>query len=901
MNLAPGATLGSYEVAGLIGEGGMGSVYRATDSRLGRQVALKVVRPTLVDSDDRVARFTREARLLASLNHPNIATIHGFEECDGVRFLVLELVPGATLAEMVAKGPIPMRDALALGVQIATAIEAAHERGVIHRDLKPANIKVTPDGIVKVLDFGLAKALAPDSSSDPAGTGITTAPSGTAAGVILGTAAYMSPEQARGMEVDKRSDVWALGCVLFDMLTGRTAFGASTASDTMAAVLTRDPDWSCLPANLPVSVRALLRRLLAKDLHRRLHDVGDARIELEEAVAALAEPSVAPSGERRSASNRRRLVATSAAAFVAVAVLAGAAGWMLKPSAPPPAGGPVQFMMPLPAGESFGGLDFPAVAFSPGGTHVAFVGTRGGQSRLFVRALSDLEAHPVPGTEGALGPFFSHDGQSIAFFADGQLKKVRVAGGPVLKVCDAAIGFGGAWGADGTIVYAPDNSSAIWQVSAGGGTGRPITRLDTARGEFSHRWPELVPGTDVLIYTVGTEGSWDDASIVAQPLNGGARTTIVQGGTNPKWLPGGRLLFARGGTVFARPFDPRRLSATPAASPILTGVLESSDGAIQLSVSGAGGVVYLAGGGGEAKKTLVWVDQQGNVQPIAAPERAYSSPRLSPDGRTLAVAIAGPDWEEVWTYDIARSAPSQVTFEGGTAPVWTADGRRIVFSSGRNGPAALFWKPTDGSGSDERLTTSPRAAIPGSASSDGRTVALVESDLSGSREILLLNTDDRTSRPFAKAPPNRTAPALSPDGQWLAYVSDESGRDEVYLAPVADPRRRVKVSADGGTEPAWRRDGARLFFRSGDQMLAAAVAVGPGPSVKPPIVLFSGAFDKGTAARAAYDVSGDARFLMVASPSSALAPAGLHVVLGWPAPWSNSDGQAGQRQGTPPR
>ncbi len=895
MNLQPGSTLGNYEVIGLIGEGGMGSVYRANDSRLGRQVALKIVRPSLVASADHATRFTREARLLASLNHPNIATIHGIEESGGVRFLVLELVPGATLAEIVARGPLPVRDALILGAQIATAIEAAHERGIIHRDLKPANIKVTPDGTVKVLDFGLAKALAAESSSEGEDVKTTLAPSGTAAGVILGTAAYMSPEQARGAQVDKRCDVWALGCVLFDMLTGQTAFGAQTASDTIAAVLTRDPDWSRLPADLPASVRALLRRLLVKDLHRRLHDAGDARIELEDAVAALADPSAAPSGERRPATDRRRRVGTAAAAVVSVAVLAGAAGWMLKPSAAPPARRPVQFVLPLPPGEALDRLDFAAVAMSPDETHVVFVATRGGQSRLFVRALAESEARPIPGTEEALSPFFSPDGEWIAFFAAGQLKKVQVAGGPVQKICDAAIGFGGAWGADGTIVYAPDNGSAIWQVSADGGVGRPITRLDTARGEFSHRWPELVPDSGLLLYTVGTEGSWDDAAIVAQSLKSGERTTIIRGGTNPKYLPGGRLLFARGGSVLVAPFDPRRRLVTADASPILAGVVESSDGAIQLSVSRAGGVVYLAGESDRTRKTLVWVDRQGNVQPFAAPERAYSSPRLSPDGRMLAVAVAGPDRDEVWTYDIARSAPNQVTFEGGTAPVWTGDGRRIIFSASRGGPPALFWKPADGSGSDERLTTSQRADVPGSASLNGRTVALAESDLAGGGDILLLDTDDRTSRAFVKAPPNGKAPALSPGGQWVAYVSDESGRDEVYLAPAADPKRRLRVSADGGTEPAWSRDSAELFFRSGDRMLAAAVAVRPSLSVKPPTVLFSGAFDKGQAARAAYDVSGDARFLMVASPSRSRAPAGLHVILGWPAPWMAADGSARQR------
>jgi Tol biopolymer transport system component len=885
MEVHPGSRLGSYEVLELIGEGGMGSVYRANDTRLRRQVALKIVRSPFAEDADRIARLTREAQLLASLSDPHIATIYGLEEADGVRFLVLELVPGVTLAERIAHGPMPVHQALELAAQIAGAVEAAHDRGIIHRDLKPANIKITPDGSVKVLDFGLAKALAPDSAAPALGGASTLTSLGTAEGTILGTAAYMSPEQARGQALDKRTDIWAFGSMLFEMLTGEAAFGCDTPSDTIVAILTRDPEWSRLPSDVPAPIRRLLRRLLAKDPQHRLRDIGDARIEIEDAGIAAAELAGSSAGERGAARTAPRKWALLAGGIIAVAALAAIAAWALKPSPSPPRRSAVQFALPLPAGEHLDGLDFPAVAMSPVETHVVYVASRGGQRRLLLRTLSALGAQPIPGTEGAMSPFFSPDGEWIGFFADGKLKKVQVAGGPVSTICGAPIGFGGAWGRDGTIVYAPENGSALWQVRADGGTPRAITKLDTARGEFSHRWPELLPEANAVLYTVGTEGSWDDAEIVVQSLKSGERHTVVEGGTNPKYLPDGRLLYVRRGSVFAVPFDARTLRATAGATPVLTGVFESSDGAMELSTSRAGSVAYVSGDSGTAGRTLGWVDRQGNVQPFAAPERAYSSPRLSPDGRTLAVTITGADRDDVWSYDIAHNALAQITFEGGGPPVWTSDGRRIIFSASRGGPPGIFWKQADGSGPDERLTRRPRMGVPNSSSPDGRTVAFVEYDPSAGRHILLLDSDDRVVRPFLNsASANEKAPAFAPDGQWLAYVSDETGRDEVHVAPIKDPTRRVRVSADGGSEPVWRRDGAELFFRSGNRMMAAQVTTRPNLSVKPAHVLFEGAFDAGAAARPAYDVSADgARFLMVTGGESERPSHELWVILGWTA------------------
>ncbi len=885
MEVQPGVLLGSYEVVDLLGEGGMGSVWRATDKRLGREVALKVIRSPLADDPERILRFTREAQLLASLSHPHIAAIHGLEQAGNLRFLVLELVPGESLADRIGRGPLPVREALTLAAQVASAIETAHERGVIHRDLKPANIKITPEGRAKVLDFGLAKAFSPGAGSGAVGTAPTVSWSGTTDGTILGTAPYMSPEQARGKEVDKRTDIWAFGCVLFEMLAGEAAFARDTVSDTIVAILTLDPDWTRLPASVPEPVRRLLHRLLERDVKQRLHDIGDARIEIEDALAAGTDPATPAARHGEPVPLPQRSWKLTAGAALAAAALGAAAVLVWRSPGPRPAGQSVQFALPLPASERFAGLSFPAVAFSPPGTHIVFVASRGGRQRLFARALAGFESLPIEGTEGALSPFFSPDGEWVGFFADGKLKKIRLAGGPARTLCDAAIGFGGAWLPDGTIVFAPDNGSALWRVSAEGGAPQPFSTLDAARGEFSHRWPELVPGGRSVLFTVGIEGSWDDAEIVVQSLAKSERHTVVHGGTNPKVAANGELLYARGGAAFAVPFDSAAGRTTGAPRRALASVSESSDGAMQLGLSAAGSVVYLAGQIDENARKLVWVDRRGSALPLAAPDRPYASPRLSPDGRTLAVTVSGADRDEVWTYDIARNVLTQFTFEGGTSPVWTSSGHRLVFSASRSGPANLFWKGTDDSSTgDERLTRSPAVEAPGSSSADGRTVAYVRRERTTGDDILLLDTDDRSSRPFVDSPANESAPALSPDGRWIAWVSDESGRDEVYAAATGDPARKIRVSPAGGGEPVWRPDGAELFFRSGNRMMVAAVKRGGSLALEPAAELFKGDFEAGVAARPAYDVSADgARFLMIAGDTAEAAPAELRVVLGWNA------------------
>ncbi len=881
-----GAVLGTYELIELIGEGGMGAVYRARDSRLGREVAIKVIRPELASHPDRLARFDREARLLASLNHPNIATVYGFELIDNVPFLVMELIAGETLADRSHLGPLPVKEALTIGGQIAAAMEAAHDRGVIHRDLKPSNIKITPSGSVKVLDFGLAKALHTDSTAQAIAESPTLTSGATAEGLVLGTAAFMSPEQARGKPIDRRADVWAFGCTLFDMFTGRSAFAGGTISDTLSNILTRDPDWSAVPQDVPPTIRRLLRRCLEKDLSHRLRDMGDARLELEEAVEGRAETDLAPSpAADRSAGSRMRLVA-AVSALLGGGAVAGVM-WLVGAGDPPSQPRAISFALSLPPSERLESSDFPVVAFAPDEAHVAYVATRGGRSQLFVRSLSTLESMPLAGTEGALTPFFSPDGQWIGFFADGQLKRVPVQGGPVRTLAEAPIGFGASWAND-SIVFAPANGSGLFRVSAEGGTPSAVTELNTARGEFSHRWPDLLPDGSAVLFTTGTEGSWNDAEIVVQPLGGTVRHVLVHGGSNPRFVRGGRLAYMRGGTIFLASLDHRNWRLTSEAVPVLNGVAHSLDGAAQFSVSGSGGLLYLPGADDESARTLVWVDRNGAIEPVAAPPQAYTMARLSPNGRMIAVAIDGRTAEDIWTYDIARNALSQLTYDAGSDPLWSGDGSRIIFSADREGSSDLFWKGTERSAVEERLTRSPFRKIPHSVSTDGSTLAFVEERESTGRDVALLTFDDRSARPFLNTTANETSFAFSPDGRWIAYVSDARGRNEVFVASRTDPANAVQVSLGGGTEPLWRRDSAELFYRVADRMMA--VVVRTSRAGDRPRELFRGQFQTGRGGRAAYDVSADgARFLMIKAPEAERPPRDLRVVLGWSATVQRDD------------
>jgi len=873
MSLTSGTQLGIYEILSAIGAGGMGEVYRARDTKLGREVAIKVLPDTFAQNPERLARFKREAKLLASLNHTNIATIHGLEESGGTHYLVMEMVPGDTLAERIQHdGAVPIEEALGICTQIAEALEHAHEKGVIHRDLKPANVKVTPEGKVKVLDFGLAKAFAEPSASDvvdsQSPTLMTASP--TMPGVILGTAAYMSPEQAKGKAIDKRTDIWAFGCVLYELLTGKMVFAGENVQEIIAGILKGEPEWDALPDNTPRGIRALLRRCLQKEARHRLRDAGDLRIQIEDSRNAPTTPIPSRTGWRRAL--------PVVLASLVVGVIVGIAVWNLKPSTPPTPLPPVRFGINIPGTDQ---LLADGLALSPDGANLVYVARRGGGSQLYRRSMDQLDAVPIPGTEGAELPFFSPDGQWVGFFAANStlLKKVSLAGGPPVTLSDA-LGFrrGASWGQDDTIVFAIDESGLL-QVSADGGVPEPVTILDSDRGELNHRFLDILPGSKAVLFTVWT-GSLETSRIAVQSLETGERRILVDG-ANPRFAPTGHLVFARTGSLWAVPFDADRLEMTGSPVPVLEGVQVRPGGFAQFALAADGSLVYIPVRV-DSERTLVWVDRQGAVEPLAAPPRAYVHPKLSPDGQRLAVHI-GEVNSDVWVYDISRETLTRLTFEANNRwPIWTPDGKRLTFISTRAGLRNLFWKPADGSGTAEQLTTSEYPQYAASWSPDGRVLAFTEIRPTGFDIWVLPLEGERKPRPFLQTPARETVAIFSPDGRWLAYVSDESGRNEIYVQPYPGPGEKWLISTDGGNSPVWNPNGQELFYRNGDQMMAVEITTEPTFSAGIPRLLFEGRYFWEETDRAVYDVTPDGqRFVMIQEGEQDSAPPQINVVLNW--------------------
>jgi len=836
-----GRTLCHYQITEKLGAGGMGEVYRAADTKLGRDVAIKVLPPHFAKDPERLARFEREARVLAQLNHPNIAAIYGIEQADGVHFLVLEYVPGPTLAELIAKGPLEPQSWLQICNKLVDALEAAHEKSFVHRDLKPANIKVTPDDQVKLLDFGLAKAWTEERSGDQSQSP-TLSIAATRAGTLLGTAAYMSPEQARGQPVDKRADVWAFGCVLYEMVTSGKAFGGDSIMDIIGAVAGKEPNWAALPAGAP---ERMLRRCLEKDPKRRLRDIGDARMLLEE-------PQPAPVAVARAPARRWGIVPLVAA------LVAGVAVWLLKP-APPRA--VVRLAVVLPAEVALRSGARHSVAFSPTGKHIVFAG-RAGAAQLYLRAIDRAESQPIAGAEGADMPFFSPDGQWIAFFADGKLKKVPITGGPPTVLCDAPAPWGASWGPDDRILFNPTFGAGLHRVPAAGGKPEVVTTADLKQGPGGHRWPFILPGGKAAVFTINTRAANFHIGLVA--LDTGKWQTLIDNGTQPQYSPSGHLVFQRGDALMAAPFDLARLRVTGQAAPVLERVARNAvTGAAQFSVSGDGSVVYMAGAAGFGR-ALVWVNRQGVARPLGDLRRDFREPRLSPDGKRLA-ATASPD--DIWVYAMTRGVLSRLTFEAGEdeSPIWSPDGRRIAFAGDRP-KRQIFWKPADGSGSEEALATLEQHAHLSSWSRDGKRIAYAALDPATGWDIWVLPLEDRKPQPFLRTPFEEIMPAFSPDGRWLAYNSNESGRPEVYVRPVSGEGGKWQISADGGLEPLWAPNGRELFYRNGEQVLAAQVEAGPAFRAGKPRLLFAGPYVSGvTESRSRhYDIAPDGReFVMV--------------------------------------
>jgi serine/threonine protein kinase/Tol biopolymer transport system component len=902
MALAAGTKLGSYEVVAPIGAGGMGEVYQAHDTKLGRDVAIKVLPEAFAHDAERLSRFQREAKMLAALNHPNIATIHGLEQSGSTSYLVMELVSGETLANRVKRdGAVPIEEALAIAKQIAEALEAAHEKGIIHRDLKPANVKVTPEGKVKVLDFGLAKAFEGNAANDDPSNSPTLSAAATIQGTILGTAAYMSPEQARGKACDKRTDIWAFGCVLYELLTGRQTFHGETTTEILAAVLRGEPDWQALPEKTPFSIRALLRRCLQKEMNKRARDAGDARIEIEEALAAPATAELTPTAPtKRFRTLGWRALIFALSALLLCAAIAGLAVWNLKPSPAPPTLTVSRTAINLPSGQQLAGLDGgPAVSLSPDGSHLAYVARQNGTQQLYLRAMDSLESKPIPDTEGAVNPFFSPDGQWVGFFSTGKLKKVSLNGGAAITLGDAASPNGANWGSHGMIAFALTINSVLLQVPEAGGPAQPLTHF--VRGEVTHRWPEFLPGGKAVLFAAGTNGiNFSNAQIAVHSVGTGERRNLLPG-TQPRYAPSGQLVYSQGGNLMAVPFDPHRLAVTGAAVPVVEGVLQSTIyGDAQYSLSATGSLVYVPGAVESAQRKLVWVSRNGTEEPLAAPAHAYLNPRLSPDGLRAAVTIEEEE-DQIWLYEPARETLTRFTFDGSlnNPSVWTPDGKWIAFSSNRQGVQNIFRQPADGSGSAERLTTGDYAQIPMSWSPDGKLLSFFEVNPTTGYDLWVQRIDGpatssgqapstgsgqaRNAQLFLRTPFNESVPKFSPDGRWLAYVSDESGRYEIYVQPYPGPGGKLQISTEGGTEPVWNRSGRELFYRNGGKMMAVDIATQPNFAAGKPRMLFEGKYQPSPGTAPNYDVSPDGqRFLMLKPVEQAQsAPTQINVVLNW--------------------
>ena len=878
-----GHPIAHYQIVAKLGEGGMGVVYRAHDSRLKRDVAIKVLLPDLFAAvPGRKARFEREARLLATLSHPNVAAIYGMEQAGGESCLVLELVEGPTLAERLKKGRIPLEETLGICRQIAAGLEAAHEKGIVHRDLKPANIKLTPAGQVKILDFGLAKALEPptppaDSAQPPA-----IADPLTSTGVILGTAAYMSPEQASGKPTDKRTDIWAFGCILYECLAGKRAFGGETATETLAAVIRGKPDWKALPEGLPHGVLALLRRCLRKEPSLRLHDIADAGIEIGE---ALVQPTAAVALSRRIP--RRWLLALVALGVVAVVLLGAGLLWRF-PSAP--AASVVRSSIKLTPGYSLDGqrrsweLMRPtrtAMALSGDGRFLVYSAAPenaggDGMGQLYIRWMDQPAAKAIPGAEGGISPFLSPDDRWVGYWAGGKLLKVPIEGGVPVTLCDVAVPFGATWGSDNRIVFSPGGLAGLSVIPADGGKPEVLTVPDKARQEYGHRLPHFLPGGKGLLFTVARE-PWDLQPRVAV-LEGKTRQwrTLLEDAADARYIPTGHLVFLRQGTLMAARFDLDRLEVTGQPVPLIADVMQALNitnggfdtAAGQFSVSGSGGLVYAPGGiTPDLENSLVWVDQKGTVQPALPFKAPFFAPRLSPDGRRIAYILMGREYH-AWEYDLVRGIAIRLTGEGKAFFVtWTPDGQRVAFAWWKSGGVPnLYWQPVDGSSPMERLTTSEYDQGPGSWSPDGTTLALVEDRPGLGSRILLLDVRTRRITPFLNTQSNEAYPEFSPDGRWLAYGSDESGRREVYVRPFPGPGEKWQISQEGRTEPLWARNGKQLFYQSVDRYQNWAVDVQTGPvfSAGKPRLLFEQAGLQSTRPIRSWDLSLDGqRFLMV--------------------------------------
>jgi len=888
-----GETLAHFRITEKLGEGGMGEVYRAEDSKLGREVALKVLPAVFAEDTDRMGRFSREAQVLASLNHPNIAGIHQLERDDKIQFLVMELVEGETLAERLERGQVPLDEALQITLQVIAGVEEAHDQGIVHRDLKPANIKITPKGQVKVLDFGLAKALQGDPSATGSSPSLAHSPTMTAqmtgVGVLLGTAAYMSPEQARGEIADRRADIWALGIVLMEMLNGKTVYGANTMSDTLAGVLARDPKWEELPADTPVAIRRLLERCLEKDSRKRLQAIGEARLAIERYIEdpAASEAEALPAGDVAAMPWMRIAPWLIAAALVGALAVAPVI-WLSRPGiseAPP-----VRSSLVLPEARALHRGYGSPVAISPDGERVVQAFSAGTNHELYIRGL-DQWAGSVLVAGAAQGrpyqPFFSPDGEWLGFVTPDTLNKVPVSGGTPIKLCDVNLSRGASWGPDGTIVFAPNPAGGLSRVAAAGGEPEPLTELDPEKKEITHRWPQVLPGGGAVLFTAhSSDSNFDQAWIEVLDLASGQRRVVHQGGTYGRYVESGHLVYMNQGTLFALPFDLDSLEPTGSAAPVVQGVGSSGQGGAYFEVSSTGVLAFVPGHeGGGAQLEAVLVDREGKAEALTDEKRDYAHPSFSPDGRRLAFEIATDENTDVWVYDVERDVSTRLTFDDGFdgVPVWSPDGESIAFSSGREeGTPGIFRKAADGSGEVERIAGIERPMVPWSWSPDGSRIAVMVQNPDTNFDLALVSVETGEVEPFLTTQYVEYGPTFSPDGKWLAYGNNESGDWEVYVRPIDGGKGKWQISSGGGTYPRWSRDGKEIFMGwQNGTIRAVSVETGEGQlRASRPRELFSGSYADLTSDNLMYEVTPDGRrFLLFRGQAAGSSSGHEHVSL----------------------
>jgi serine/threonine-protein kinase len=899
MAIQIGQQLGSLEVTALIGKGGMGEVYRARDTKLKRDVAIKILPDEFARDADRVARFQREAEVLASLSHQNIAGIYDLQHSGETQFLVMELVEGETLADRIKHGPLQFEEALQIGKSICEALEAAHEKGVIHRDLKPANVKITPDGTVKVLDFGLAKAMesSPNTILSNSPTLINSI-AATNAGIIIGTAGYMSPEQARGRKADARCDVFSFGCVLYEMLTGRKAFQGEEVSDILASVLKTDPDTALLPPDLNPRIRELLRRCLDKNPKSRWHAIGDVRVELETVLAD-------PQGIKALRVQAKPFwkLAIPVVVTAVVTILLTAVFFMSRSTVPTPAA-VTRFAFTLPKDANFTRNGRSVITISPDGTNIVYVAN----NQLYLRPMTDMLPHAIPGTaQDPLNPFFSPDGKWLAFYTpDRKLKKITLTGGADVTISNIDFPFGATW-YDADHILVGLGPKGIVRVSANG--GKPETIISVKSNEFAHG-PQVLPGGDEVLFTLATGSGgdrWDKAEILVQSLKSGQRKTLIRGGSDARFVAGGYIIYVLGANLFAVPFDAKKLEVTGGPVPIMEGVMKSAalyTASAYFAVSGNGTLVSIPGTQLDTARILAFADKMGLKKPIPVAAGPFLHPRISPDGKQIAIGVDDGKESNIWIYDLSGAeSMRRLTFVGANAfPVWTPDGQRVVFESDREGSKGLFWQRADGTGIPERLTTAAKDEdqMPLSWTTDGKTLAFWTSHNDG--DIWTVSVDgDRKPKALIEAPHNQQYASLSPDGRWIAYTSNDSNSRvpcEVFVQPFPPTGAKYLISTAtaGGLYPVWSPDGKQLYYVQSTTgcappwkfMFANIVTQPSFVFSKPTALAIDGITSGGPASGRPFDVMPDGKQFVVMLPREAEAalspeapPQQINVVLNW--------------------